>query len=456
MGVGGGPTVADPTNVAFSFDMYNSKSNKGKATTNVILNQNLYSSWAKGYTENNRWNRILPPVGVVAPVVGLRNDDTGGGGYWYSYGDYAPQADSTQYSVSIYVRTNDTTGVYIRFYTADNSESDRVNGAWKYFNHLGETDSSYNLLTGANENLADRRGWIRLKWNGAFTTDSSCDSDSLSFRYASLQGSPTYKRLWLCAPQLEANDVCTPFIPNDEFSLVKVPRSRDNVGHRILPCNASGEPTNGFNSATSRGNALHNLKNSTATDTENVTFLSDGTITFASGNNFQTGDISYPSSFADPFSVECWIYYDSSDTWTNAYRGRLVLRGGYAGSHGLVRNHTASGRVGMWVRSGGSTREAKADLTDGAWNHVVGTWTNNSLLAIYKNGALVDSNSSPGDLTGNSPDTGTWIVGGSGAASGASGTNYIGKIAKVQIYKSALTANQVKQNFAAHRQRYGV
>ena len=37
MGVGGGPTVADPTNVAFSFDMYNSKSNKGKATTNVIL-----------------------------------------------------------------------------------------------------------------------------------------------------------------------------------------------------------------------------------------------------------------------------------------------------------------------------------------------------------------------------------------------------------------------------------
>ena len=110
----------------------------------------------------------------------------------------------------------------------------------------------------------------------------------------------------------------------------------------------------------------------------------------------------------------------------------------------------------MWVRSGGATREVKADLTDGAWNHVVGTWTNNSLLAIYKNGALVDSNSSPGDLTGNSPDTGTWIVGGSGAASGASGTNYIGKIAKVQIYKSALTANQVKQNFAAHRQRYGV
>lgn len=456
MGVGGGPTVADPTNVAFSFDMYNSKSNKGKATTNVILNQNLYSGWAKGYTENNRWNRIKPPLGVVAPVVGFTNDDTGGGGYWYSYGDHAPQADSTQYSVSIYVRTNDTTGVYIRFYTADNSESDRVNGDWKYFNHLGETDSSYNLLTGANENLADRRGWIRLKWNGAFTTDGSCDSDSLSFRYASLQGSPTYKRLWLCAPQLEANDVCTPFIPNDEFTFVKVPRTRDNVGHRILPCNSSGVPTNGYNSATSRSNALHNLKNATATDTENVTFLSDGTITFASGNNFQTGLSDYPATFGDPFSVECWIYYDSGDTWSNSYRGRLVFRGSYADSHGLVRNHTASGRVGMWVRSGGTAKEVKADLTDGAWNHVVGTWTNNSLLAIYKNGALVASNSSPGDLTGSTPDQNVWIVGGSGAASGASGSNYIGKIAKVQIYKSALTANQVKQNFAAHRVKFGL
>ena len=456
MGVSGGPTVADPTNVAFSFDMYNPKSNKGKASTNVITNQNLYSGWSKSYTENNRWNRIKPPKGIVAPVVGFTNDDTSGSGYWYSYGDYAPQADSTQYSFSVYVRTNDTTGVNFQPYTANNSESDRVNLTYKYFTPLGETDVSYNLLSGANENLADKEGWIRLKWDDAFTTDGSCDSDSISFRYVSLQGSPTYKRLWLCAPQLEANDVVTPFIPNDEFSMVKVPRSISNVGHKILPCNASGEPTNGYNSATTRSNALHNLKNSTATATENVTFVSDGTITFASGNNFQTGDISYPSSFADPLSVECWIYYDSSDTWTNSYRGRIVFRGGYAGSHGLVRNHVASGRVGMWIRSGGTSKEVVADLTDGAWNHIVGTWTNNSLLAIYKNGALAADNTGPGDLSGNSPDTGTWIVGGSGAASGASGTNYIGKIAKVQIYKSALTANQVKQNFAAHRVKFGL
>tara|TARA_A100000164_G_scaffold335420_1_gene327479 strand:+ start:172 stop:426 length:255 start_codon:yes stop_codon:yes gene_type:complete len=83
------------------------------------------------------------------------------------------------------------------------------------------------------------------------------------------------------------------------------------------------------------------------------------------------------------------------------------------------------------------------------------TWANDSLLAIYKNGELGQSYA-PGDISGNAPDTGTWIVGGSGAASGASGSNYIGKIAKVQIYKSALTANQVKQNFAAHRVKFGL
>ena len=83
------------------------------------------------------------------------------------------------------------------------------------------------------------------------------------------------------------------------------------------------------------------------------------------------------------------------------------------------------------------------------------TWANDSLLAIYKNGELGQSYA-PGDLTADVPDTGTWIVGGSGAASGASGSNYIGKMAKVRIYKTALTANQVKQNYAASRGHFGL
>ncbi len=438
MGVAGGSNIATPSSLGFSFDQYNSKSQKGKASINVVLNQNLHAGWSQSYTEGIEWNMIDPPVGITAPVVSFHDDGTGNG-YWYSYGDHAPQANSTQYSYSIYVKTTDKTGANIRMYTANNQESDRVTLAYKYFTPEGETNSSYVLLTGADENLADERGWIRLEWDNAFTTDSDCDSDSVSHRYNSLQSDPHIERLYLCAPQLEANDVCTPYVPVEDFAN-QLTRKQT--------------PTSGYNLTSVRGNALHNLVTSDATATENVTFLGDNTITFASGNNFQTGDISYPTAFDQDFSLEIWIYHDSSNTWANSYRGRLVGRGSYAGSHGLWR-HPTNGVVSAWVRSGGTSKERTTTLNDNAWNHVVMTWANDSLLAIYKNGELGQSYA-PGDISGNAPDTGTWIVGGSGAASGASGSNYIGKIAKVQIYKSALTANQVKQNFAAHRVKFGL
>ena len=41
MGVAGGSNIATPNSLGFSFDQYNSKSQKGKASSNVILNQNL-------------------------------------------------------------------------------------------------------------------------------------------------------------------------------------------------------------------------------------------------------------------------------------------------------------------------------------------------------------------------------------------------------------------------------
>jgi len=111
--------------------------------------------------------------------------------------------------------------------------------------------------------------------------------------------------------------------------------------------------------------------------------------------------------------------------------------------------------VSAWVRSGGTSKERTTTLNDNAWNHVVMTWANDSLLAIYKNGELGQSYA-PGDLTANAPDTGTWIVGGTGSANGSTGSAYIGKMAKVRIYKSALSADEVKRNYAASRSQFGL
>jgi hypothetical protein len=394
MGVGGGALVSQQDNLLFCLDQYNKKSHKGKPGTNVITNQNLNSGWSKSYTAAIEWNSCPPPVGVVAPVVSFQDDGTGSG-YWYSYGDYAPQENSTTYSYSVYVKTTDKTGAYIRYYTADNSESDRVTGTWKYFTPDGETNSSYALLTGASENLADERGWVRLKWDSAYTTDSDCDSDSMSHRYGSLQSDPHIERMYLCAPQLEAGTICTPWIPQSEFDDDPLQLVRGTT------------PTNGYNSASTRSKSFYNLTGIThagsgdnSMETESVTHAADGTFSFDS-QSINTGYNAYPTTFAEPFSVECWIYYDSTLNWTNSYRGSIVTRGSYDGSHGLWRYPTA-GVVSAWVRVRASdnavtTRERTVALTDNAWNHVVMTYENDVLMAIYKNGELGQS-FDPGDV----------------------------------------------------------
>lgn len=448
MGVGGGALVPQQNNLLFCLDQYNKKSHKGKPGTNVVLHQNLHTGWSQSYAAAIEWNGCPPPVGVVAPVVSFQDDGTGSG-YWYSYGDHAPQDNSTTYSYSVYVKTTDKTGAYIRMYTADNSESDRVTLAYKYLLPTGETDSSYNLLTGANENLADERGWVRLKWDSAYTTDSDCDSDSISHRYGSLQSDPHIERMYLCAPQLEAGTICTPWIPQSEFE--------DDPAQLVR----GTTPTNGYNSASTRSKSFfslaglaHDGSGDNSMETESVTHAADGTFSFDS-QQINTGYNAYPTTFAEDFSIECWIYYNSSLNWTNSYRGSIVTRGSYGGSHGLWRFPTA-GVVSAWCRANGTSKERTTTLTDNAWNHIIMTWDNDTLMAIYKNGEL-GSSYDPGDLHSvGSPDQVDWIIGGQSAASGAQANMYVGQIAKVRIYKTALTADEVKRHYAASRSQFGL
>ncbi len=448
MGVGGGALVPQQDNLLFCLDQYNKKSHKGKPGTNVVLHQNLHTGWSQSYTAAVEWNGCPPPVGVVAPVVSFQDDGVGSG-YWYSYGDHAPQDNSTTYSYSVYVKTTDKTGAYIRMYTADNSESDRVTLAYKYFLPTGETDASYNLLTGANENLADKRGWVRLKWDSAYTTDSDCDSDSISHRYGSLQSDPHIERMYLCAPQLEAGTICTPWIPQSEFE------------HDPAQLVRGTTPTNGYNSASTRSKSffslaglVHDGSGDNSMETESVTHAADGTFSFDS-QQINTGYNAYPTTFAEDFSIECWIYYNSSLNWTNSYRGSIVTRGSYGGSHGLWRFPTA-GVVSAWCRANGTSKERTVTLTDNSWNHLIMTWDNDTLMAIYKNGEL-GSSYDPGDLaSAGTPDQVDWIIGGQSAASGAQANMYVGQIAKVRIYKTALTADEVKRHYAASRSQFGL
>ena len=191
MAVYSGPKVTTD-GLILHLDKYNEESYQGEPSTNLVYYTGLDTGWSKGYNTNIVWNDIDPPDGIDSPVVGFNDagypSSEDGAGYWYSYGDYCPQDPSTQYSISLYVKTDVTSTVTVHTYTADNSEAGRY---W----------SNAQTLTASD-------GWKRLEWN--FTSASNAESDSLSFWWSGVT-----EKLWLCAPQMEANPHATKYIKSN-------------------------------------------------------------------------------------------------------------------------------------------------------------------------------------------------------------------------------------------------
>jgi len=170
-------------------------------TTNVITITDLNGGWSQGYNTSIQWNDYPPPSGINSQVVSFIDSNGDGFGYWFSYGDYAPQNPSTTYTVSVWARTIGSNWS-LKAYTADNSETGR---------------QYTNTLTVIGNGI-----WQRLTFN-PFTTPSNTQSDSLSFQFTSI---PAGQRCWLCAPQMEAKDYATPFVAGSRTGIVQ-----DNTGN---------------------------------------------------------------------------------------------------------------------------------------------------------------------------------------------------------------------------------
>ena len=160
-----------------------------KPVTNVVTNTNLDTGWAKGYQRDIVFNDGPGPVGVDSPVVGFNRGQSSG--YWYSYGDYAPQTPGETYVVSVWVKTNDPS-FNLNYYTANNSEAGR-----KWGPHIG--------VPGDGQ-------WHRIEWP-SFVNSATSQSDSLSFNFNFSQpiGDDT-SRVWLCAPMMHTGTEHVPFV----------------------------------------------------------------------------------------------------------------------------------------------------------------------------------------------------------------------------------------------------
>ena len=390
-----GPDISQD-GIVLALDAASIKSFKGEPTTNVVTNWNLDTGWSKGYTEDIVFNEIPPPPGVNAPTVGFRNDDTSGDGYWYSYGNYAPQDSSTTYTISVYAKTNQTDDrFFLRAYTADNSENGRH---W--------TNGIY--LTAAD-------GWKRIVWP-SFTTIANNQSDSLSFRYDNLYQNG-YTRLWLCAPQMEAKSYATPFVAGTRGTTVAT----------------------GGGWADLSGNDLHGeILNGTTTDSSRLGSLSfDGTDDYISLGNPATLQFTY----TDPFTLEAWINPDSITAGFRHIIGKTY------GNYRMALNN-----AGITFRLDQNNLSIQGgSLTAGNWHHVVSTWNpGTSTAKVYVNGTQVASgtnatvdwtNTTANFQLGNSP-----------------GENYYfpGKIASGKAYSRVLTDLEILDNYNGLKSRFGV
>lgn len=155
------------------------------ARTNVITNTQ-WDNWSFSYNKDIRYDDIPPPEGIQSKVASFVDGDGDGRGYLYCYADNAPQEASTTYTISVYVKAEKPFALY--GYTADNSEVGRrnTNTVWVY----PEDD------------------WKRVVFD-PIVTGADNESDSLSFNFAVFEPE---SRVWMCAPQMEANNYASAFV----------------------------------------------------------------------------------------------------------------------------------------------------------------------------------------------------------------------------------------------------
>jgi hypothetical protein len=148
-------------------------------STNVDMYDLDHATWSKSYNTAIVFTYDGPVAGRV--VATFADADTDGGGYWFRYGDYAPQTADTWYRIRLRVKTPDRQ-LQVYAYTGDNTEA--VQGA------KGRIQTN-TLTVPASPN------WYLCEWY--LKTDPANISDSLSFRWTGLTGGA---RMSIHAPEM--------------------------------------------------------------------------------------------------------------------------------------------------------------------------------------------------------------------------------------------------------------
>lgn len=166
------------------------------------------------------------------------------------------------------------------------------------------------------------------------------------------------------------------------------------------------------------------------------------------------------SSILAPTSAVTVAAWGWRSAWSNSLDGRLVAKTETGGWHLGVGTTTFPSAINFTVYVNGAYVDvtyAMSNLAAG-WHYIVGV-CDGSIARLFVDGVQVSTGTpaSPGLLgyTNNN----NMIIGaesGGGSPNSVAAGYFTGYIGPVQVYNTALTVNQVRQNFNAHRGRYGI
>ncbi|WP_440695766.1 LamG domain-containing protein [Clavibacter nebraskensis] len=148
------------------------------------------------------------------------------------------------------------------------------------------------------------------------------------------------------------------------------------------------------------------------------------------------------------FSTEVWFK-------TTVKGGKLIGFGNsQSGSSSAYDRHTyvsTTGQLAFGTYNGGyQTITSSANVADGAWHHVVATMSPSTGMTLYLDGARVAGNTA---FTAPESNSGYWRIGYDNTSGWPNaGSNYfVGSMRFAAVYKTALTATQVKNHYDAGR-----
>lgn len=275
--------------------------------------------------------------------------------------------------------------------------SDNVTGGAVYISGWGGGDSA----SATNRTLPGQ--WQRI------SITLNCTTTSMTFYLICWGG--TYNAdnsTWqVTKPQVEAGSYATPFVDG----------TRSNT------------------------QAILDLTNIDTLTVSNLTYAADNTFSFNGSNSYIQSSIT--GSFPQ-ISFDFWSFFD--DPALNMYSREESILGDW--NNGRIHFGTRWGGAGMHWNVNSIWEETPNTNLKYGWNHYSLIWNHNTgEKKVYINSILSSSSTTNGNIV-----LGDFKIG----VATALGYYYRGKIGGFSIYRHALSAAEVQQNFNATRSRYGI